>query len=271
MAAARRHGARARPSPFRRLSAQRYSVAMDVHLVDGTYELFRHFYAMPSARDAQGAEVAAVRGVIASLLSMISGGATHIGVATDHVIESFRNALWRGYKTGAGIARNCWRSFHCWKTPCASPDSSSGRWSSSRRTTRSRRRAAVAADDPRVDACSSARRQGPRPVVRGTRVVQVDRRRRSSATRTASWRSSACRRVSIPDYLALVGDAADGYPGLPGWGAKSAAAVLAKFGRIEDVPGDWRTWRRERPNPAGSRERSRSNGTGRCCFELWRP
>ncbi len=107
---------------------------MEVYLVDGTYELFRHYYAVPKARDAQGREVGAVRGVLKSVLGMIRGGATHLAVATDHVIESFRNDLWPGYKTGAGWNATYWRSSRCSKKCSRRPASWSGRWWNSRRT-----------------------------------------------------------------------------------------------------------------------------------------
>ena len=223
---------------------------MDVHLIDGTYELFRHFYALPSARDAEGREVAAVRGVIASILRMISAGATHIGVATDHVIESFRNDLWPGYKTGEGIDPDLLSQFPLleealavlgvvvWPMVAFEADDALAA------------AALTAASDPRVDRviiCTPDKDLAQ--CVRGTRVVQLNRRTRTLRDEVGVIARFGVPPRSIPDYLALVGDAADGYPGLPGWGAKSAAAVLSAFGHLEDIPEDWRTWRVNAANP----------------------
>jgi 5'-3' exonuclease len=217
---------------------------LEVYLIDGTYELFRHYYAVPSARDKDGREVAAVRGVLASVLGMIKGGATHVAVATDHVIESFRNQLWDGYKTGAGIDRELLAQFPLledvltaagvvvWPMVEFEADDALAA-------------AAMAADrDPRVDRviiCTPDKDLSQ--CVRGTRVVQLNRRTRVTLDETGVIQKFGVPPTSIPDYLALVGDAADGYPGLPGWGAKSTAAVLAKFGHIESIPanaGDWK-------------------------------
>ena len=216
---------------------------MEVHLVDGTYELFRHFYAMPPEQDERGQEVAAVRGVLSSVLGMINGGATHLGVATDHVIESFRNDLWPGYKTGEGIDPALCSQFPILEDELAAPASSSGRWSSSRPTMPWRRRRQKAALDPRVERviiCTPDKDLAQ--CVRGTRVVQLDRLRRTLRDEAGVIAKFGVPPASIPDYLALVGDSSDGYPGLPGWGAKSAAAVLAKFGHLEAIPDDYRTW-----------------------------
>jgi 5'-3' exonuclease len=223
---------------------------LEVHLIDGTYELFRHFYALPSARDGAGREVAAVRGVIASLMRMISAGATHIAVATDHVIESFRNDLWRGYKTGDGIDPNLLSQFVLleeaisalgivvWPMVAFEADDALAA------------AAATAASDPRVDRviiCTPDKDLAQ--CVRGTRVVQLNRRTRTLRDEAGVVARFGVPPRSIPDYLALVGDAADGYPGLPGWGAKSAAAVLSAFGHLEHIPEDWRTWRVNAANP----------------------
>ena len=182
---------------------------------------------------------------------MVSAGATHVGVATDHVIESFRNRLWRGYKTGEGIDAELWAQFPLLEDalrlagfvvwPMVEFEADDALAAA----------AAVAAADPRVDrvlVCTPDKDLAQ--VVRGTRVVQYDRRRRVVRDEEGVVAKFGVPPASIPDYLALVGDAADGYPGLPGWGAKSAAAVLAKFGRIEDIPDDWRTWRVNAANPA---------------------
>ena len=217
---------------------------MDVHLLDGTYELFRHYYALPSARHAEGREVAAVRGVLSSVLGMIRGGATHIAVATDHVIESFRNELWSGYKTGEGIEPDLLAQFPLleevlmaagivvWPMVEFEADDALAA-------------AAVMADrDPRVERiflCTPDKDLAQS--VRGTRIVQLNRRTRATLDEQAIVQKFGVPPQSIPDYLALVGDSADGYPGLKGWGAKSSAAVLAKFGHLESVPADWRQWK----------------------------
>jgi 5'-3' exonuclease len=216
---------------------------MRVHLVDGTYELFRHFYGAPSHRNAAGQEVAAVRGVVGSLLQLLEEGATHVGVATDHVIESFRNDLWPGYKTGAGVDPELWSQ--AWPLegallalgvvvwPMVELEADDALASA----------AAVAADDPGVEQvliCTPDKDLGQ--CVRDTRVVQLDRRKRVVVDEQGVIAKFGVPPASIPDYLALVGDSADGFPGLSGWGSKSAAAVLARWGRIEDVPADASDW-----------------------------
>ena len=216
---------------------------MEIHLIDGTYELFRHYFALPSARDADGREVGAVRGVVGSILGMIQQGATHIGVATDHVIESFRNRLWPTYKTGEGIEADLLDQFQLLEDalnalgivvwPMVEFEADDALASA----------AALAARDSRVSrviVCTPDKDLAQ--CVAGTRVVQMDRRARSIRDEAGVITRFGVPPASIPDYLALVGDAADGYPGLPGWGAKSTAAVLAKFGHLESIPEDWRTW-----------------------------
>ena len=217
---------------------------MDVHLIDGTYELFRHFYALPPARDEQGREVAAVRGVVNSLLGMLRRGeATHIGVATDHVIESFRNALWAGYKTGDGIEPALWAQFPLLEE--ALPAAGITVWPMVEFEADDGLAAAAAAAvrDPRVERviiCTPDKDLAQ--CVRGNTVVQLIRRTNVVVNEAGVIAKFGVPPVSIPDYLALVGDAADGFPGLPGWGAKSTAAVLARFGHIENIPAEWRTW-----------------------------
>jgi 5'-3' exonuclease len=216
---------------------------LEVHLIDGTYELFRHFYALPSAKDKDGREVAAVRGVVGSVLGMINGGATHVAVATDHVIESFRNDLWPGYKTGDGIDPNLWSQFHLLEEALAAAGITVWPMVEFEADDALAAGAARAAEDPaveRVIICTPDKDLSQ--CVRGTRVVQMDRRTRTIRDEAGVIAKFGVPPVSIPDYLALVGDAADGYPGLPGWGAKSAGAVLARFGRLEAIPGDWRDW-----------------------------
>jgi len=217
---------------------------VDVYLIDGTYELFRHFYAVPSAREADGREVGAVRGVLASMLGMInSGGARYLGVATDHVIESFRNRLWSGYKTGAGIDPDLYSQFPLLEEALIALGIATWPMVEYEADDALAAAAAAAARDPRVERvliCTPDKDLAQ--CVRGTRVVQRDRRARTDRDEAGVIAKFGVPPASIPDYLALVGDAADGYPGLPGWGAKSASAVLAKFGHLESIPADWRTW-----------------------------
>ena len=224
---------------------------MVVHLIDGTYELFRHYHALPSARDADGREVAAVRGVIRSVLGMITHGATHVGVATDHVIESFRNRLWRGYKTSAGVEADLLAQFPVledalialgvvvWPMVEFEADDALAAAASKAAKNRTVDQVVICTPDKDLGQC-----------VRGTRVVQLNRRTRAVLDEAGVIRKFGVPPASIPDYLALVGDAADGYPGLEGWGARSAAAVLARFGRLEDIPDDWKQWHVNAASPA---------------------
>jgi 5'-3' exonuclease len=218
---------------------------MIVHLVDGTYELFRHYYALPSAKDSDGREVAAVRGVIASILGMIQhGGATHIGFATDHVIESFRNDLWHGYKTGYGIDPALWSQFQLLEDAVAALGVQVWAMVEFEADDALAAAAAEAAKDPRVEQviiCTPDKDLAQ--CVKGTRVVQENRRTRTIIDEDGVVAKFGVSPKSIPDYLALVGDTADGYPGLEGWGAKSAAAVLKKFETIENIPADWQEWK----------------------------
>ena len=217
---------------------------MDVHLVDGTYELFRHYYALPSAKDDEGREVAAVRGVLASVLGMIKAGATHIAVATDHVIESFRNELWPGYKTSAGVEPELLAQFPLLEEVLSAAGIVVWPMLEFEADDALAAAAAAAARDSRVErviVCTPDKDLAQ--CVRGTRIVQLNRRTRVTFDEPAVVRKFGVSPASIPDYLALVGDAADGYPGLPGWGAKSSAAILAKFLHIEFIPADCREWR----------------------------
>ena len=224
---------------------------MQVHLVDGTYELFRYFFAMPSHRDADGREVAAVRGVVASILGMISAGATHVGVATDHVIESFRNQLWSGYKTGEGIEPDLLAQFPLLEEMVSALGVAVWPMVEFEADDALAAAAATAAADPRVDRvfiCTPDKDLAQS--VRGTRVVQMDRRARTIRDEAGVIAKFGVPPASIPDYLALVGDSSDGYPGLAGWGARSTAAVLAKYGHIESIPADWTTWSVNATRPA---------------------
>ncbi len=216
---------------------------MDVHLVDGTYELFRHFFAVPPELDRNGSDVGAVRGVLTSVLGMIEGGATHLGVATDHVVESFRNDLYAGYKTSEGVPAPLLAQFPIleealdamgvvvWPMVYYEADDALASAASKAATDDRVARVIVCTPDKDLAQC-----------VAGTRVVQLDRRRgilRDEDGVVAKW---GVRPHSIPDYLAVVGDSADGFPGLPGWGAKGAALALSQYPHFEDVPRDWRQW-----------------------------
>jgi 5'-3' exonuclease len=235
-----------------------------IHLIDGTYELFRHFYAVPSARDEEGREIGAVRGVVGSVLGMLNRGATHLAVATDHVIESFRNGLWPGYKTSAGVDPDLLAQFEplehmlralgvaVWPMVEYEADDALAAGAA---------RAALDPDVEQVIICTPDKDLGQ--CVRGSRVVQLDRRRNEIRNEAGVIAKFGVPPASIPDYLALVGDASDGYPGLPGWGPKSSAAVLSKFGHLEAIPADWRDWHVNAANAANlsttlTRERERA-------------
>jgi 5'-3' exonuclease len=216
---------------------------MEVFLVDGTYELFRHYYAVPSARDKQAREVGAVRGVLASVLGMIKGGATHIAVATDHVIESFRNQLWPGYKTSEGVEAELLAQFPLLEDVLTAAGVVVWPMVEFEADDALAAGAALAEKDARVEQvviCTPDKDLAQ--CVRGTRVVQLNRRTRVTIDEQGVIQKYGVPPLSIPDYLALVGDSADGYPGLAGWGAKSSAAVLAKFGHLEAIPKDCRDW-----------------------------
>jgi 5'-3' exonuclease len=192
----------------------------------------------------------AVRGVIASILSMINAGATHIGVATDHIIESFRNDMWPGYKTGEGIEPDLLAQFPLLEDALSELGIVVWPMVEFEADDALAAAAARAAEDPRVDRviiCTPDKDLAQ--CVRGTRVVQMNRRTRTIFDENAIVAKFGVRPASIPDYLALVGDAADGYPGLAGWGAKSTAAVLGKYGHLEEIPVDWRTWGVNAANP----------------------
>jgi 5'-3' exonuclease len=224
---------------------------MEVYLIDGTYELFRHYYALPSSRDVRGMEVAAVRGVILSVLNLVNRGATHIGVATDHVIESFRNELWPYYKTGDGIEPDLLAQFPLLEEALQALGILVWPMIEFEADDALAAAAARAAEDPAVERvliCTPDKDLAQ--CVRGTRVVQLNRRRNVVLDESGVVKKFGVPPASIPDYLALVGDAADGYPGLLGWGAKSTAAVLARFGKLEAIPADWREWGVNAKNPA---------------------
>jgi 5'-3' exonuclease len=216
---------------------------MKIYLIDGTYELFRHFFALPSAADANGQEIAATRGVLASVLSLIESGATHIGVATDHVVESFRNDLYSGYKTSEGVPEELLSQFPIleemlitmgvvvWPETYFEADDALAA------------AAVKAAQEKRVEQvliCTPDKDLAQ--CVSGTRIVQLDRRRNILRDEAGVIEKFGVPPASIPDYLAVVGDTADGYPGLRGWGEKAAAAVFSQYPHLEDVPKDWQKW-----------------------------
>ena len=217
---------------------------MNVYLIDGTYELFRHYYALPIARDENGVDVAAVRGVLASVLGMIKDGATHVAMATDHVIESFRNDLWPGYKTGEGIEPALLAQFPLLEEvlsaagvvvwPMVEFEADDALAAAALKASKDTRVTRVIICTPDKDLAQC---------VRGDRVVQLNRRTGVTLDEVGIVNKFGVTPESIPDYLALVGDSADGYPGLRGWGAKSASAVLAKYLHLESIPTDWREWR----------------------------
>jgi 5'-3' exonuclease len=234
---------------------------MDVHLVDGTYELFRHFFALPSAADDRGQEIAAVRGVVSSVLSMIEQGATHIGVATDHVVESFRNELYPGYKTSEGVPPELLSQFPILEEaldamgvvvwPMIYFEADDALASAAAKAAQDRHVNKVLICTPDKDLAQS---------VVGARVVQVDRRRNIVRDEPGIVAKFGVGPQSIPDYLAVVGDSADGYPGLPGWGEKAASLTLAQYPHFEDIPRDWRDW-----HPSIKRARALAE----CLFRSW--
>jgi len=210
---------------------------LHIYLVDGTYELFRHYYALPSAKDESGQEIAAVRGVVQSVLGMAGNGATHLAVATDHVIESFRNGLWPRYKTRAGVEPDLLAQFPLLEEALSAAGFVVWPMVEFEADDALAAAAVAAARDPRVEQvviCTPDKDLSQ--CVRGTRIVQLNRRTNITLDEFGVIKKFGVPPESIPDYLALVGDAADGYPGLPGWGAKSSAAVLAKFGHLEAIP-----------------------------------
>ncbi len=216
---------------------------MRVHLIDGTYELFRHYFALPRHLDADGRDVGALRGVLGSVLGLFDAGATHVGVATDHVIESFRNRLWPGYKTGEGIEPALRAQFEPLEEALAAMGIAVWPMVELEADDALASAAEVAARDPRVEQvliCTPDKDLAQ--CVRGQRVVQVDRRRNVVRDELGVVDKLGVPPASIPDLLALVGDAADGFPGIPGWGLRSAAAVLTCYGHIEHIPASAADW-----------------------------
>jgi 5'-3' exonuclease len=216
---------------------------LQIYLVDGTYELFRHYYALPSAKDAAGREVAATRGVLASMLGMLKGGVTHLAVATDHVVESFRNQLWLDYKTSEGVEPDLLAQFPLLEEVLAAAGIVVWPMVDFEADDALAAGAVAAGKDARVEQviiCTPDKDLGQ--CVSGTRIVQLSRRTGVRLDEAGVKQKFGVTPESLPDYLALVGDSADGYPGLRGWGAKSSAAVLAKFLHLEDIPKDWKQW-----------------------------
>jgi 5'-3' exonuclease len=216
---------------------------MDVYLIDGTYELFRHFFAVPSAKDAGGQEIGAVRGVLTSVLSMLEKGATHLGVATDHVVESFRNDLYPGYKTSEGVPEELLSQFSILEEALESMGVKVWPEVYFEADDALASAAAKAAGDERVGQvliCTPDKDLAQ--CVAGNRVVQLDRRRDILRDEAGVVEKFGVRPQSIPDYLAVVGDSADGYPGIAGWGLKAAALVLSQYPRLEEIPRDWQAW-----------------------------
>jgi len=240
-----------------------------VHLVDGTYELFRQYLApRPGHLDPSGVEIGGTRAVVQSILTMLDDGATHVGVATDRIIESFRNDLWPGYKTGAGIDPLLFAQFPLleealgalgvavWAMVELEADDALGS------------AAAVAAADPAVEQviiCTPDKDLGQ---CVGGKVVQHDRRKDVLLDADGVRAKFGVLPESIPDWLALVGDSADGFPGLPGFGAKTAAALLDRYGHIEAIPDDARAW--DVPGLRGTDRLAVTLATGRSVAELFK-
>ena len=216
---------------------------MKVYLIDGTYELFRYFFAVPPAADVNGQEIGAVRGVLNSILYMLEHGTTHIGVATDHVVESFRNDLYAGYKTSEGMPPELLSQFPIleealeamgvvvWPMVYYEADDALASAAEKAAQDDRVRQVIICTPDKDLSQC-----------VVGTRIVQLDRRREILRDEDGVVAKFGVKPQSIPDYLAVVGDSADGFPGLRGWGQKGAALVLSRYSHLEGIPKDWREW-----------------------------
>jgi len=222
-----------------------------VHLLDGTYELFRHFFGVPSHRNGAGQEIAATRGVLSSVLAMVGEGVTHIGVATDHVIESWRNDLWPGYKDGTGVDPELKSQFTLLEDALVAMGVAVWPMVEDEADDALASAAAAAAADDRVEEvviCTPDKDLGQ---CVGGKVVQFDRRRSTRYDADAVRAKFGVDPASIPDYLALVGDSADGFPGLKGWGSSSAATVLSRYGHIDAIPETATDWEVGVRNAAG--------------------
>lgn len=214
---------------------------MRVDLLDGTYELFRHHFGLPA--DLRDAPDAAVRSVVEGIASLLEGGVTHLGVATDHVVESFRNDLWPGYKTSAGMDPAVLRQFGPLEEALGELGVTVWAMTELEADDALASASTVAAEDDEVEQVRILTADKDlAQMVRGTRVVQVDARRQRVIDHDGVVEKFGVEPESIPDLLALVGDQADGFPGLPGWGMKSAATVLARYGHLVDIPDDPGAW-----------------------------
>ncbi len=218
-------------------------MGITVHLIDGTYELFRQYFARPSHENSNGLEVGAARAVVRNLFTMLEEGSTHVGVATDHVIESFRNELYLPYKTGEGIEPDIKSQFQPLELAIDASGFALFAMMEYEADDALASAAEVAAGDPSVDRvliCTPDKDLAQS--VRAGRILQLDRRNNKLFDVAEVIEKFGVPPESIPDWLALTGDSADGFPGLKGWGAKSAAAVLAHYGTIENIPlhhGQW--------------------------------
>jgi 5'-3' exonuclease len=215
---------------------------MQVHLVDGTYELFRYHFALPSHLTDAGVEVAAARGVASSMLGLLEDGATHVGIATDHIIESFRNDLYDGYKDGSGMEPEILGQFQLLEDLLEAAGFrvfAMVEYEADDALGAAARLAATDDDVEQVLICTPDKDLGQ--CVAG-KVFQYDRRKQLLIDADGVREKFGVGPASIPDYLGLVGDTADGFPGLPGWGAKSAAAVLARYEHLEAIPRDPADW-----------------------------
>jgi 5'-3' exonuclease len=212
---------------------------MLVHLIDGTYELFRHFYGLRRFNKGKDRPFGAVVGVLNTVLQMVEEGATHVAVATDHVIESFRNALWSGYKTGDGIEPALLSQFHPLEEALAAMGVAVWPMIELEADDALASAAALAAEDTRVEkVCIWTPDKDLAQCVRDDRVVQVDRKSKAIRDAKGVLAKFGVAPALIPDYLALVGDSADGYPGIDGIGAKGAASLITRYGPIEAFPPD---------------------------------
>jgi len=215
---------------------------VEVHLVDGTYELFRHFFAVPSHLTDDGTEVGATRATVGSVLRMLEEGASHLAVATDHVIESFRNDLWATYKDGSGVDPALSSQFVLLEEVLGAAGVAVAAMVEHEADDALAALAAMAAGDDRVERVLICTPDKDLAQCVGGKVVQVDRRRDTVIDAAGVEDKYGVAPESIPDWLGLVGDSADGFPGVPGWGAKSAATVLRSFGHIDAIPADPTTW-----------------------------